>query len=64
MLPEGRLDGMQLAVAAHALDRGDLGAVDLRREDGAALDRLAIEMHGAGPAVGRVAADVGARQAE
>ena len=47
-----------------ALDRGDLAAVGLDGQHGAALHRLAVQVHGAGPAVAGVAADDGADLAE
>jgi hypothetical protein len=55
---------MQRAFLAHSLDRLDLGTVRLGGEQRARLDRLAVEVDGARPAVGRVAADVRAGQAE
>ena len=48
-------------------ERGDPAIyciVDLRREQRAALDRLAVDVDGARAAVGRVAADVRAGQPE
>ena len=63
MLPERLLQRVQVALGADALDRRDLGAVGLDGEHRAALHRLAVEVDGAGAAVGRVAADVRARQA-
>ena len=39
-------------------------AVGLDRQDRARLHRLAVEVHGAGAAVGRVAPDVGAGEAQ
>ena len=64
MLPERLLQRMQRAFLAHSLDRRDLGAVRLDGEQRAGLDRLAVEMHRARAAVGRVAADVRAGQPE
>src|SRR5262245_11060429 len=55
---------MQLAVAREALDRRHLQPVRLYPEDGAGLDRLAVDQHGAGAAGRGVAADVGAGEAE
>ena len=46
------------------LDRRDLGAIGLDREHRARLDGVAVEVDGAGAAVRRVAADVGAGQPE
>ena len=64
VLPERLLQRMQRALLAHSLDRLDLGAVRLDGEQRAGLDRLTVEMHGARAAVGRVAADVRAGEAE
>src|SRR2546426_5168853 len=64
LLPERFLDGVQLAVLLQAFHRGDLRALGLDREDGAGLHGLAIEQHRAGAAVGGVAADVRAGQAQ
>src|SRR5665213_725205 len=59
LIPEGFLDLVQLAVGGgHAFDGQDLGAIALDREDGAALDGLAVQLHCAGPAQRRLAADV------
>ena len=55
---------MEPVAAGQALDRRDLGAVGLSGQHGAALHRLAVQLHGARAAVGGVAADVGAGQAE
>src|SRR5207253_10930071 len=52
------------AVLLQAFHRGDLRALGLDREDGAGLHRLAIEQHRASAAVGGVAADVRAGQAQ
>ena len=56
--------GCRPSPSGEALDRRDLGAVGLSGQHGAALHRLAVHVHGARAAVGRVAADVRARQAE
>ena len=53
---------MQLAALGQPFDRGDLAAIGLNRQHGAGLDRLAVEQHGAGAAVRRVAAYVRAGQ--
>ena len=55
---------VQLAGAGQALDGRHLVAVGLDGEHRAALDRLAVEEHGAGAAVGGVAAGVGAGEPE
>src|SRR5213594_1627304 len=59
----GLLDLVQDAAGREALDRGDLLA--LRRGDGqhAGADRLAVEVHRAGPAHGDAAAVLGAGEA-
>jgi hypothetical protein len=46
------------------LDGRDLSAVGLDGEDGAALDRLAVQVNRARPAVGGVTADGGTGQPE
>src|SRR4051812_47579413 len=56
-LVEGLLHRIPLAVLGEALDRRDLAAVGLHSEDRAALHGLAVEVDGAGAAVGGVAAD-------
>ena len=61
---EPLLNRVQRPVLHHSLDRGDLTAVRLHREEGARLDRRAVEPHGARPAARRVAADVRPGQAE
>ena len=48
----------------HALDGGDLGAGHLGRQDVARLDGAAVDVDGAGAALGGVAADVGAGEVE
>src|ERR1700744_1163737 len=62
LLPEPFLDRVQLAGRSQALHRGDLAPVDLHRQHRAGLDGPAVDQHCAGPAVGRVAAAVGAGQ--
>src|SRR5918996_3555417 len=64
MLAERRLHRVQLAVLRQALDGGDLRALGLYREHGAALHRFAIDVDHAGAALAGVAADVGAGQIE
>src|SRR5439155_14804818 len=64
VLVEGTLDMVELAVRGEAFDRRDLGAVGLHGEDGAGLDRLAVDQDRAGAAGGRVAADVRAGEPE
>src|SRR5207248_6865083 len=60
LLPEALLDRMKLAVLGQPLDRHELGAVALHGEEVARLHRLAVHEDGAGTALARVAADVGA----
>ena len=64
VLVERLLERGELTVGREALDGRDLRAVGLDREEHAALHRLAVEMHGAGAAVARVAADVSPGQPE
>ena len=65
MSRERALQRRQLAVVARqVLDRADVRAVGLDGEHHAALDRLPVELHGAGAAVAGVAADVRAGQVE
>ena len=65
LFPERLLDRVQLAVGLGiALDRLDVGAVGLDGQDGARLDRDAVQQNRAGAALRRVAADVGAGQAK
>ena len=60
---EGGLHGMHGAVGfGQTLDGGDLGAAGLRCQHIAGLDRMAIHQHGAGAALGGVAAHMGAGQ--
>jgi len=47
-----------------AFDRDDRSSFRLRRENRAGLDRTAVDVHGAGAALARVAADVRAGEAE
>ena len=46
LIPEGFLDLVHLAVGGHPFDGQDPGAIALDREDGAALDSLAVQLHG------------------
>src|SRR5918992_2640611 len=55
---------MEVVARAEALDRGHLGAVRLGGEDRAALNGLAVQVHGAGAAVRGVAPDVRAGKSE
>jgi hypothetical protein len=64
LLLERLLDRVQLAALLEPLDGHHLAPVRLHGEDGARLHRLAVEEHGAGAAVGRVAADVRAGEAQ
>ena len=61
---EAHLDRIEPAVHLERLDRADLVAVGHRGQGRARLDRLAVDQHDAGAAVGRVAAPVRARQAD
>ena len=56
--------GVEPAAGRHALDRRDRVAVGLDREDRARLDRPAVELDGARPALAGVAADVRPGQPE
>ena len=58
LLVEGLLQRVQHAALLQALDRQHLGAVALHRQHGARLDRHAVEIHRACPAVRGFAADV------
>src|SRR5690348_16672018 len=65
MLAESLLHRVQLAARlGQTLDRGDLGALALKRERGAGFCSDAVDMHDAGAALGRVAADMRAGQPE
>jgi hypothetical protein len=64
LLPEGGLHRVEVPLGADALDGGDSRAVRLDGEQGARLDRLAVDGAGAGAAVGGVTPDVGARETE
>ena len=48
----------------HTLDGGDRRAFGLHRQDVAAFDHPTVEMDGAGTALGSVATDMGAGQAQ
>src|SRR5207249_8067112 len=58
LLPEPLLDRVQLAVLRQSLDRHDVGAVRLDREEGAGFDGLTVHQNRAGAALAGVAADV------
>ena len=58
LLLEGGLHRVELAVLGQALDGGDLGAVGLDGEHGAALHRLAVDVDHAGATLTGVAAHV------
>ena len=60
--PKERVERTLRALARQPLDRGDRAPVRLDGQDGARLHRLAIDDHGAGAAMRRVAPDVRARQ--
>ena len=55
---------MELVALGKALDGRHLGAFALHGQDGAGLDRLAVDMNRAGAALGGVAAHMGAREAQ
>src|SRR5829696_3274230 len=64
LVPERLLERVQLAALLHALDRAHLGAVRLDGEHRARLRTAPVDVDGAGAAVARVAARVGAGEAE
>src|SRR5690606_31863783 len=65
MILERLLDHAERSVGiGHSLDRAHLRPFAVEREDRAGLHRLAIEMHRAGAALRRVAADMRAGKAE
>src|SRR6185436_13004139 len=64
LLGEGFLHRVQLAALLQALDGVDAAAVGLHGEHRARLHRLAVELDRAHAAMRRVAADVGAGQAQ
>src|SRR5205814_766754 len=61
-LPKTFLHRMQCAILGQTLDRGDLGAVRLHRQQRAGFHRLAIEQDSAGAAKTRLTSDMSARQ--
>src|SRR5580704_5870283 len=64
-LAKAFLERMQRSIrSSNPLDGDDRGAVGLHREDGAGLHRLAVEIDGAGAAMGRLAADMRPGKAE
>src|SRR5689334_7444836 len=64
LLPEALLQRVQLAGGGQALDGADLHSVGLYGQHRAGFDRAPVHQHGAGAAVGGVAAHVGPGQAE
>jgi hypothetical protein len=64
LVPKSLLDGVQLAVLGHAFDCGQVFALGLDREHGAALDGLAVDQDRARPALAGVASDVRAGQTQ
>src|SRR6185503_6326755 len=60
--PERFLDGVELPVGSDPFDRCHRRPVGLRRQARARLDGDAVEQHGAGAALARVAANLGAGQ--
>src|SRR3546814_14647465 len=55
---------MQLVAVRQALDRGDLGAVGLHRQQRTGLGGVAVDVDDAGAALAGVAADMGPGQAQ
>src|SRR5690348_17984283 len=64
MLSEGRLHWMELVAVSEAFDRGDLRALGLHRQQGAALDRVAVHVDDTGAALAGIAADMGPGEAQ
>ncbi len=64
VLEELALDRMQFAALGNALDRCDRAALGLGGEHQAGADHLAVQHHGAGPAIARAAAFLRASQAK
>src|SRR6266850_6607460 len=64
LLEERELHRVQLAAPRQALDGGDAGAVQLRDELQAGVHPLAVDDHGASPALPQVAALLGAGEAQ
>src|SRR5688572_12006479 len=62
LLPETLLQGMQPSFGRQSLDCRNRGPIGLDCEDRARLDAPAIDQHGAGAALTRVAADMGASE--
>ena len=60
-VPERFLHRIQLAVGRKSFDGEHVRAIGLHREHGAALDRLAVDLHRASAAQRSLAADVRAR---
>src|SRR3990172_2016953 len=61
-LDESLLQWMEVPLAAEPLDREHLFAVGFRRQHQARVERLAVEEHGAGPAVPLAASFLGPHQ--
>jgi hypothetical protein len=64
MLPKGVLHWMQPVDRANSLDRSYLATSDLHGQNRAGLDGVAVQQHGAGATIGRVAAHMSAGEAE
>src|SRR5258708_29954516 len=64
LVPKSLLQGVQLTVRGHALDRGELLAFGLDGEHGAALDGFSVHQDGASAALAGVAADVSPGEAD
>jgi hypothetical protein len=62
VLGESILQGMQLTISFQALNGLNFISVGLHGKQGAGFNRRAVQQHGAGTAVTRVAAYVGAGQ--
>src|SRR5262249_53573719 len=64
LFPEAILDRVELAVLREAFDGRDVRTIGLHRENSAGLDRLAVNLDGAGTALRRVAPNVRAGETE
>jgi hypothetical protein len=64
IVAEGFLHRVQLVSVGDALDRQDVGALALHREDRAGFDGLAVDVDDAGAALAGVAADMRAGEAQ
>ncbi len=64
VLDERLLQRVQLVAVGQPFDGLDLGVLCFKGRVNARVDRLPVDDHGAGPALGFLAADLGARQPE